>query len=88
MRKKQRSELKAEERRGAFTVSCMLTDRYLKYRLIDPREGPNSVPVQIEVMTDRYGEKPDYKIATLDFWLEDLEVMVAQLRALASKKDS
>ena len=84
MRKKARYELEAEERRGQRTVSCQVSDRYLRYSRTDPKEIGFGYPVVLHVMKDNYGEKPDRNMCELVVSLEDLEVMVAQLRSAIS----
>ena len=82
MRQKARFELEAEKRRGKRTVTCQVSDRYLRYERTDPKGTGFGNPVVINVMTDRgYDDKPDRKLCEMVVSLEDLEVMVAQLRA-------
>lgn len=81
MREPERWEREAKSRRGERTVSCQVSERYLSYDRTDAREISFGHPVVLRVMKDNYGDKPDRTLCELILSLEDLEVMVAQLRA-------
>lgn len=82
MRKKAKSGVKAELRRGKRTVSCQVSERYISYKPTDPKEIGFGYPVVMYVRKDNsHEDKPDRNICEMVFSLEDLEVMVAQLRS-------
>lgn len=77
-------EIREKQKRGKRTVTCQVSGRYLKYEKTDPNEIGFGFPVVMYVMTDGF-EKRDKKLCELVFSLEDLEVMVAQLKADITK---
>ena len=67
-------------------VSCQVSSRYLAYGETYEAAFGYGHPVTIDVMFNNCGEKPNRKICELVLSLEDLEQMVAQLRADLTKR--
>ncbi len=73
-------EDRAAKRRGGTTVSCQVSDRYLKFSEIGADEVGFGHPLVIEVMTEA-GESDDpRKICEMVVSWENLEWMLSKLR--------
>lgn len=66
-------------------VMCQVSDRYLRYGEASSQPIPTGHPVMMHVMANNHGEKPDRNLCELVFTVEDLEKLVAQLRADISR---
>lgn len=66
-------------------VMCQVSDRYLRYEEASSTPIQEGHPVMMYVMANNHGEKPDRNLCELVFTVEDLETLVAQLRADISR---
>ena len=64
------------QRRGARTVHCLVSERYLRFAVASPRAIREGRPLSIDVMVDRHGEGKDRKLCELILPIEEIEAMV------------
>lgn len=70
-----------KNRRGATSVNCIVSSRYLQILGMAETDTADGVVVTIHVMVDKYDDGPDRKLCELLLPIEELRAALAQVES-------